>query len=218
MSAKFENLEAACEAILFYYGAPLSAARLAKILGVPPSECRVALEALGERLAASPDRGLTLLMNGDEATLATKPAFKDALEALAKEEFQETLTPAALETLSLVGYLGPVTRASVDYIRGVNSSFTLRNLLLRGLIERAPAPRGGARPNDGSVGRGYVYAASMEFLKHMGLRMAGDLPDYEKYRASYRAFEAAMNQSETMNQSEANAVEALPSAEADSHA
>lgn len=208
MSAKFENLEAACEAILFYYGAPLSAARLAKILGAPPSECRAALEALGERLAASPDRGITLLMNGDEATLATKPVFKDALEALAKDEFQETLTPAALETLSLVGYLGPVTRASVDYIRGVNSSFTLRNLLLRGLIERAPAPKGG----------GYVYAASMEFLKHMGLRVARDLPDYEKYRASYRAFEAAMNQSEMINQSGANAVEASPSAEAGSHA
>lgn len=183
------NLEAACEAVLFHYGAPLSTAKLAKLLGITPKECAATLATLSEKLVANPERGLILLMNGDEVALATKPELKDVLESLMKEEFQESLTPAALETLSLVSYLGPIPRSSVDYIRGVNSSFTLRSLLLRGLIERAPAPKGGARPNDGSVGRGYVYAASMEFLKHMGLKRVEELPEYEKYRSFYRDFE-----------------------------
>lgn len=175
------NLEAACEAVLFHYGAPIGTAKLAKLLGITPKECTDTLATLGEKLAANPERGLVLLMNGDEATLATKPELKELLESLMKEEFQESLTPAALETLSLVSYLGPVPRSSVDYIRGVNSSFTLRNLLLRGLIERTPAPKGG----------GYVYAASMEFLKHMGLKRVEELPEYEKYRTFYRDFEFA---------------------------
>lgn len=176
-----ERAEAACEAVLFYYGAPLAVPKLAKLLHVTPKECRATLAALSTTLSADPARGLTLLMNGDEVTLATKPELKDLVASLMKEEFQESLTPAALETLSLVTYLGPVVRSSVDYIRGVNSSFILRNLLLRGLVERAPAAKGG----------GYEYHASMEFLKHMGLTRVENLPDYEKYRTFYRDFELA---------------------------
>ncbi|MDP3974749.1 MAG: SMC-Scp complex subunit ScpB [Candidatus Jorgensenbacteria bacterium] len=176
------NLEAACEAALFYHGASITVAKLAKLLAVTPEECRVALAAFGETLAATPARGLTLVMNGDEVALATKPELKGLLETLMKGEFEESLTPAALETLSLVSYLGPVPRSSVDFVRGVNSSFTLRNLLLRGLIERVPAPKGG----------GYVYSASMEFLKHMGLRKVAELPEYEKYRTFYHDFELAV--------------------------
>ncbi|MBI2278453.1 MAG: SMC-Scp complex subunit ScpB [Candidatus Brennerbacteria bacterium] len=176
-----KNLEAACEAVLFHYGAPLAIEKLAKILDVTPEECRASVTALGAQLTAAPDRGLVLLANGDEVALATKPAFKKFLALLMKEEFHESLTPAALETLSLVAYLGPVARTSIDYIRGVNSSFTLRNLLLRGLVERTARVEGG----------GYVYTASIEFLKHMGLQKVEDLPEYEKHRAHYRDFELA---------------------------
>lgn len=182
-----DNREAACEAILFYYGAPIAIAKLAKLLDCTPKECRETLAALGERYSLDAARGLALLVNGDEVTLATKPSLKALLESLMKEEFQESLTPAALETLSLVTYLGPVTRSSIDYIRGVNSSFTLRNLLLRGLIERAPAVKGG----------GYEYSASMEFLKHMGITRTEELPEYEKYRTLYRDFELAGVTNET---------------------
>jgi segregation and condensation protein B len=174
-----ETLEAACEAVLFYYGAPLAIPKLAKMLGVKTEPCRKFLAAFGEKLRATPSRGLMLIVNGDEVTLATKPELKTFLESLMKEEFKESLTPAALETLSLVAYLGPVTRGSVDYIRGVNSSFILRSLLIRGLVERAPAPKGG----------GYVYHASAEFLKHMGLGKVEELPEYERYRTFYRNFE-----------------------------
>lgn len=186
-----ENREAACEAVLFAYGAPLGMEKLAKLIGATAAECRTLLEDLARKLDADPARGLILVRNGDEVTLATKPIFRDLIGTLMREEFNETLTPAALETLSLVAYLGPVPRASVDYIRGVNSSFTLRNLLLRGLIEREPAPSGGSGTNRGSIGRGYVYRASMAFLKHMGLSRIEDLPEYEKYRAIYHEFERA---------------------------
>ena len=179
-----KNIDASIETLLFAYGAPIGVAKLAKLLGISSDECRTALAAFGGKLAADPSRGLVLVLNGDEVALATKPELKELLESLMKGEFQETLTPAALETLSLVAYLGPVVRAEVDYIRGVNSSFTLRSLLIRGLIERSPAEKGG----------GYVYQASIDFLKHMGLTDVGQLPEYEKYRTFYQQFAAALNE------------------------
>lgn len=182
-----DNLESALEAALFYYGAPIGVAKLAKLLGVSAGDCGSALTAFGDSLANDPRRGLILITKGDEVALATKPALHALGELLRKEEFQETLTPAALETLSLVVYLGPVPRSSIDYIRGVNSSFSLRNLLMRGLIERAPAPKGG----------GYVYGASMEFLKHIGLRDIKELPEYDTYREFFRNFELAAHATET---------------------
>ncbi len=182
-----DNREAACEAILFYYGAPLAIPKLAKLLGCTPKECRETLDALSARYVADAARGLFLLIHNEEATIGTKPELKSFLESLMKEEFQESLTPAALEALSLVSYLGPVTRATIDYIRGVNSTFTLRNLLLRGLIDRAPAEKGG----------GYEYRASVEFLKHMGIARVEELPEYEKYRTFYRDFELAGAPSKT---------------------
>jgi len=184
-----DRREGACEALLFAHGAPIALPKLAKLVGVAPAECVRLVDALAARLAASPERGLTVVRDGEEITLATKPEWRPILEALMKQEFHETLTPATLETLSLVAYLGPVPRVSIDYIRGVNSSFTLRNLLVRGLIERTPAPKGG----------GYVYRASVEFLKHMGLARAEALPEYEKYREFYDRFMNTAVQSEATN-------------------
>ncbi len=113
-----------------------------------------------------------LIRHGQQLQLATKPNFKGLLEKVVKAELHEALTPAGLETLSIITYGGPILRSEIDYIRGVNSSFILRALLLRGLINRNPDPR---------RGNAYLYGPSFDFLKHLGGASVTELPDYQVF-------------------------------------
>lgn len=167
-----EHLLGALEAILFLYGEPLSEEKLAAMLHIEAGELDGLLTEYQESLAQNSSRGLVLIKNHGSCVLATKPQFSLFLEQFVKENLKEDLTPAALETLSLISYFGPVSRMELDYVRGVNSSFTIRNLLVRGLIERT-----------GSKGNAYVYEVSFDFLKHMGVTHVSQLPEYEKYRS-----------------------------------
>ncbi len=168
------------EALLFHYGEPIPLKKAAAFLHIKEEEASAFADRLMEKLGADSASGLMLLRNGDALQLVTKPEFKDTGEKIVQEEFREELTPAALETLSLVAYLGPVSRPTIDYVRGVNSSFTMRNLLMRGLVERFHP----------ETGHAYEYRVSFDFLKHMGLDDARHLPDYEKYRDILKKFEA----------------------------
>jgi segregation and condensation protein B len=173
------NLGAMLEALLFAYGEPMEIKKIAALLsrgaGEPPiadGDVARAIAELEERYRGE-GSGLELLISENAIQLATKPAFANLLSQLLKSEFSESLTPAALETLAIIAYGGSLPRSVIDYIRGVNSSFILRALLLRGLINRSPDPK---RPN------AYLYAISFEFLKHMGFARAEDLPDYSKFK------------------------------------
>ncbi len=167
-----KNLTAAIEAILFVYGEPMEIERIAKLLKISKQEANNALENLKKNLEQE-NRGLTLIFSDDKVQLATKPDFAELLENFIKEEFKENLTPASLETLSLIAYFGPLTRAQIDYYRGVNSGFILRNLLIRGLIERFPDPQ---------RGNAYLYRVSFDLLKYLGISNVRELPEYEKYK------------------------------------
>lgn len=167
-----EKLIAQLEALLFIYGEPLEIKKIAKTLKAAEEEIKSAIDALEAELR-SENRGLFLVRDREEIQLTTKPDFAKLLETVIKEELHENLTPAALETLSIVAYAGPLSRAELEYIRGVNSSFTLRNLLIRGLVERAPDPK---------RGNVFLYSPSFEFLRHVGVSQAGDLPEYEKFK------------------------------------
>ena len=96
-----------------------------------------------------------------------------------KETLNENLTPAALETLALVSYVGPVSRSEIEYIRGVNTAFTLRNLLIKGLVQRSSDPK---------RGNVYLYKPSLDLLKFLGLPKIEDLPDYEKFKELIQKF------------------------------
>jgi len=170
------------EAILFHYGDPISVKKLSSLLGMIEEECQTLLTAWSD-LLRDESRGLALIREGDTVQLATKPELAPALEKIIETEFREELSNAALETLALVAYLGPVTKAMVDYIRGVNSGFTIRNLLMRGLIVRREAERSNA----------YAYAASVDFLKHVGLEEQERLPHFETYRQTLQTFLAGQN-------------------------
>lgn len=177
------NLEtvAALEALLFCHGEPLTISHIATFLGISESACESSVTALTTALEAETARGLTVVRRGETIQLVTKSAYARVIEKVIKDEFRETLTPASLEVLSLVAYFGPISRATVDYIRGVNSSFTMRNLLMRGLIERVD----GVRASHG----GYEYDITFQCLHHLGVEKREDLPEYEMYRTRFATFD-----------------------------
>ena len=166
------NLLAALEAVLFVYGEPLEIKKLSKILNVSEEEIRTAVSELS-KILDNQNRGLALIVDDSRAQIATKPEFSSLIENFIKSEFDENLTPAALETLSLVAYLGPLSRPQIDYYRGVNSSFTVRNLLMKGLVERFN------KPDNQHL---FFYKPSMDLLKYLGVSKIEDLPDFEKYK------------------------------------
>ena len=166
-------LKSKIEALLFIYGEPIEVKKLAKILDLKESEVKSGLEMLAADLKRE-DRGLTLLEDKSRFQLATKPEFSKFLEEITKQEFTEVLTPASLETLSIISYAGPISRADIEYIRGVNSSFTVRALLMRGLVERSIDPK---------MANAYLYSTSFELLRHQGLSKNGDLPEYERFKS-----------------------------------
>lgn len=181
------NKTAALEAILFTVGESVSIADLAKKLKIEENECLALIADYRNSLANRPESGLVLAGDNQKFRLATKPELASFIEDLMKEEFRENLTPAALETLAIIAYLGPLPRANIDQIRGVNSSFILRNLLVRGLIER-PAEERRAGHAYRQAG-GYVYRVSADFLAHLGLAAAADLPEFEKFKRTLERFD-----------------------------
>ena len=175
-----EQKQAELEALLFIYGEPITLKRISKFIGLSESATKSLIEEYQQYLNDTPERGLTLVQNNDQIQLVTKPQFQAIARQLIKEEFRENLTPASLETLSIISYLGPMPRSTIDQIRGVNASFILRSLLVRGLIEREPNPK---QKNI------YLYRISMDFLKHLGLQKKEDLPNYQDYKDILERFE-----------------------------
>lgn len=195
-----DNILSKIEALLFVYGEPMEVKKLAKILGLKESEIKDGLVLLGQELSRG-ERGLMLVQDKNKVQLATKPEFSKLLEEITRQEFSETLTPAALETLSIISYAGPITRADVEYIRGVNSSFTIRSLLMRGLIEREVDPK---RAN------AYLYRASFDLLRHLGLSKNEDLPEYQKYKDLVANLHQSLQEKNFQSQQEQ--ADALPEA------
>lgn len=162
-------LLSALESLLFVSGEPLTFTRLAKILALSEQETHALVEALGKRYETDLLAGLVLVRDDTMVQLATKPSNASFIETLMKSSLQETLSKAALEVLAIIAYRAPVSRSEVDAIRGVNCSFTLRNLLLRDLISREGNP---------SESRGYLYRPTLRFLQTLGLTQASELPDF----------------------------------------
>ena len=94
-------------------------------------------------------------------------------------------TTLSLETLSVIAYKGPIRRSEIDYIRGVNSSFMVRNLLMRGLVERM---------RDSKDSRLYIYRISREFLKFLGITSISDLPEYGSFAQKLEEFLGSQNE------------------------
>ena len=166
------NIKAALEALLFIYGEPTKIKKLAELLKTEEEKVEAALQEMTAEFA-NESRGLNLVVRDGTAALVTKPELGELLKQAVKEELDSELTPASLETMAIIAYLGPCSRAEIDYIRGVNSAFILRSLIVRGLIEKKSNTE---HPNTP------FYQASLDLLRHMGINQVADLPEYEKYK------------------------------------
>ncbi len=156
------------EAILFQQAEPVALSRLAKLLNWDLNQVNAALEQLTLDLQ---NRGLSLIKNGEEVVLGTAPAAGEMLANLAKQELAGPVGKAGLETLAIILYHAPISRPEVDYIRGVNSSFIIRHLLVRGLIKRSL--------KDGNA-RTYVYEPTTDLLANLGVTERAALPRYDE--------------------------------------
>lgn len=166
---ELEKIKSIIESILFLSGSPLNISKISKITGVSKAENENAILALQNDYALG-RRGLVILKKEDEFQLATNPENASFINQLVKGEMQEALSRAALEVISIVAYRGPITRSEIEAIRGVNSSYTVRSLMLRGLMERIENPNNS---------RGYLYKISFDFLKKLGIDSVEKLPDFE---------------------------------------
>lgn len=172
------NLKSSIESVLFIQGEPITVQRIAKIVEEAKGKVLKELEELKKEYA---ERGIILIKNGEEWQLATNPQNKEVVDRLVTSDLPEELTKSALEILSIVAYKGPISRAKIEYIRGVNSSFVLRNLLIRGLVTREENPKDK---------RSYLYSTSNDFLKYFGLTQPADLPRYEEFQKKKLATES----------------------------
>ena len=157
------------ESLLFVADHPVPIRDLAEALEVDTDEIESALLSLD---ADYQERGIRLQRKGDEVQMVSAPEAGPHIERFLGLEISGKLSVAALETLSIVAYRQPVTRAQVDAIRGVQSDGVLRSLVRRGLVEQV-----GRAP---TVGRPNLYGTTFEFLQQFGLQGLSELPDWEK--------------------------------------
>jgi segregation and condensation protein B len=172
-------------AILFWKGEPLSQKKLCELLKLQKTELDQHVKDLERRLENS---GITIVSDDENISLGTAKELSPLIEEITKEEISKDLGKAGLETLSIILYQGPISRSDIDYIRGVNSQFIIRNLLVRGLVERV---------ENSSDARIFLYRPTLALLSHLGVNKITDLPDYEKVRNEIESFK----KSEEQNQS-----------------
>ncbi|MDE1975002.1 MAG: SMC-Scp complex subunit ScpB [Patescibacteria group bacterium] len=176
------NLAAKIEAILFWKAEPVGIKKLAQLLDTDAGSIKTGLAELEQALNG---RGLALVQTDDEVMLGTAKELSPLIEKLTKDELTRDLGKAGLETLSIVLYQGPISRSDIDYIRGVNSQFILRSLLIRGLVERIDNP---------ADQRSFLYKPTIDLLSHLGVSKIADLPEYNKVRADIESFKLSVQQ------------------------
>lgn len=164
------------ESLLFISNKPLSIKWIVNFLSrtgekAKKEDVEKAIDELKEKYNIK-ESGIRMIQSGDEAQMVTSPSSVDIVKIFLKDDMTGELTPASLETLTVIAYRGPIAKSELEQIRGVNCSLIIRNLLIRGLIDVYE-----------ERGQNY-YQITTDFLKHLGIDSVNQLPDYEKLRQS----------------------------------
>ncbi len=191
------NKKAIVEGILFVVGDEgITIKELMEVLDANEEEVKTVLTELRKDYE-SDERGLRISFLGNTFKLTTKSEHKTYYEKLVTEAHTFTLSNAALETLAIVAYNEPITRVSVNNIRGVDSSQIIRKLLARNFIKECG--------KEDSLGHPTLYKTTNEFLDYFGLATKDDLPklnikespvdntEIELYKSNYKENEKANN-------------------------
>lgn len=157
------------ESLLFVADEPVAIGRLAAAIGVKREAVEEALRVLSEEYE---QRGLRLQRKGERVQMVTAPEAAPHIERFLDLELSSRLSAPALETLAIVAYQQPVTRAEIEAVRGVNCDSVLRTLVSKGLIEEM-----GRLPQ---AGRPIIYGTTFEFLQYFGLQDLAELPPLDE--------------------------------------
>ena len=155
---------ATLEALLFASGEPIEKKQLAVLLGLKESELKIALKVLTAQLDG---HGVSIIETDRDIEMRTSPEAFLVVKKLRESELSRDLGKASMETLAVIAYQTGTTRGEIDWVRGVNSSASLRTLLLRGLIEGREDERDKRRTR---------YGLTTEALAHLGITRVEDLP------------------------------------------
>lgn len=165
-------LRGAVEALLFVSDEPVTAVRLATFLEVTPEKMDEVLASLATELEEG-NRGIQLREVAGGWRLYSHPAYHELIESYIVSWDTRRLSQAALETLAVVAYHQPVTRASINAIRGVSSEGVVSSLVEKGLVKEAGREK--------SAGGAILYATTRTFLEKFGLKNVKDLPPLEDF-------------------------------------
>lgn len=161
------SLIPALEAVLFASGEPVPTARLSLVFGVPEEDIIDVAEALAREYEEK-RRGVRLLRLGKSLQLCSAPEYAKLISKVIEHRAAPRLSPSALEALAIIAYFQPVTRAYVEQVRGVDSSYTVSSLAEKGLIEPAGKLEAPGRPT--------LYRTTEAFLRVMGVSSLDELP------------------------------------------
>ncbi len=163
------------EGFLFYKSAPQKKQLIIKLFDISEEDFNVSLNILKERLKTGATR---IVETDNEINLVTCAEMAPVIETMRKSELKADIGKAGAETLAIILYQGPVSRADIDRVRGVNSSFILRNLLIRGLVERV----------HNKDSNNYMFTISTALLSHLGITHKHELPDFAKVNDALEQF------------------------------
>jgi len=194
------SLPALVESLLFVADEPVEIERLAEALEVGEDAIEAALQ---EMSADGAHRGVRLQRKGDRVQLVTRPEAAEHIERFMGLEKSGRLSQAALETLSIIAYRQPCTRAQIEAVRGVNSDSVIANLLTKGLVEEVGRME--------TVGHPFLYGTTFAFLQHFGLERLEDLPPLEPTQVP------ALVEPETPALEATASIEAIPASAATSN-
>ena len=161
------SLKGRVEAILFVAGDAVSVRDLSKALMIPEEQLIRCLDEISDEYDYQ-QRGFLLKRFGEKIQLATRPLYAEDVIRLLQPVQQQSLSQAAMETLAVVAYKQPVTRAEVEQIRGVKCDYSLQSLMIKGLIQETG--------RKDTIGRPILYGTTDAFLSHFGIRDLEDLP------------------------------------------
>lgn len=164
-----DEIKAVIEGLLFISGEDgLTLDEITKIVELDKEEVIKVIKALYNDYE-NINRGMHIEYLGEHFKLTTKAKHKEYYKKLIAEEESSNLSQSSLETLAIIAYNGPITRTDIDELRGVNSSYVIRKLLLKGLIEEVGRAESAGKPR--------LYNITDKFLDYFGLGSVEELPE-----------------------------------------
>jgi segregation and condensation protein B len=164
------------EAVLFAVGNPVSIRELGELLELNDKQIKRHLSEMSEEYDRD-SRGLYLVEFNNKVQISTKPEYGDYIKRFVKPDSRQNLSQAALETLAIVAYKQPITKAEIDEIRGVRSERAIATLLERGLIVES------GRLD--TTGRPIIYSTTEDFLKYFGFKSISELPELIEFKMDF---------------------------------